>query len=95
MARLVLSITVLAAALCLGTARGRAQMYGDAPWCAVVAETDGEMTWLCQYRTFEECAPNVIAGNRGFCNVNPARSSTNVPKKFATVTRHKHQARPN
>jgi hypothetical protein len=25
----------------------------------------------CRYRTVEECVPNVIAGNRGFCNLNP------------------------
>ena len=43
----------------------------EAPWCAVVAVGSGTVTWDCHYQTFEECAPNVIAGNRGFCNRNP------------------------
>jgi hypothetical protein len=45
--------------------------FGDAPWCAVIEAGQGEVYWDCQYRTFEACVPNVIAGNRGFCNVNP------------------------
>ncbi len=45
--------------------------YGDAPWCAVVSLGTGEMHWGCYYRTVEECQPHVIAGNRGFCNLNP------------------------
>jgi hypothetical protein len=27
--------------------------------------------WDCTYRSIEECRPNVIAGNRGFCNPSP------------------------
>jgi hypothetical protein len=30
--------------------------------------------WDCHYRSVEECRPNVIAGNRGTCNPNPAWS---------------------
>ena len=41
------------------------------PWCAVVSIGAGNVTWDCHYNSFEECAPNVIAGNRGFCNRNP------------------------
>ena len=29
------------------------------------------MYWDCQYNSFEACVPNVVSGNRGFCNVNP------------------------
>jgi hypothetical protein len=32
---------------------------------------DGDMQWSCEYRSFEECRPNVLAGNRGWCNPNP------------------------
>src|SRR5215475_7281582 len=39
----------------------------DAPWCAVILEG----YWDCQYHSIEECRPNVVAGNRGFCNLNP------------------------
>jgi hypothetical protein len=45
--------------------------YGDAPWCAVISVGTGEVYWDCQYETFAACVPNVLAGNRGFCNVNP------------------------
>jgi hypothetical protein len=43
---------------------------GHAPWCAVVNLGMGDVSWDCRYRTVEECVPNVIAGNRGFCNLN-------------------------
>jgi hypothetical protein len=43
----------------------------EAPWCAVVNIGFGDVVWDCQYRSIEECRPNVIAGNRGFCNQNP------------------------
>ena len=42
----------------------------EAPWCAVTSE-GGEAHWECVYNSVEECAPNVLAGNRGFCNPNP------------------------
>jgi hypothetical protein len=42
----------------------------------------GDVYWDCQYRTVEECVPNVIAGNRGFCNLNPyGPGPTAVPVK--------------
>ena len=40
----------------------------EAPWCAVGKDGDH---WDCQYLSFEDCRPNVVAGNRGFCNRNP------------------------
>jgi uncharacterized protein DUF3551 len=43
----------------------------DAPWCAVTSRGDGDMHWACHYRSIEECRPNVLAGNRGWCNPNP------------------------
>src|SRR4029077_8675099 len=39
----------------------------EAPWCAVILEG----YWDCQYRSIEECRPNVLAGNRGWCNPSP------------------------
>jgi len=49
----------------------QAQYYGDAPWCAVVNTGTGEVFWDCEFATVEQCVPNVLAGNRGFCNLNP------------------------
>ena len=45
--------------------------YGPAPWCAVVSIGTGGVYWDCQYASAAQCAPNVVAGNRGFCNPNP------------------------
>ncbi len=45
--------------------------YHDGPWCAVFNIGNGSIVWDCQYRSIEECRPNVISGNRGFCNHNP------------------------
>ena len=44
--------------------------YHEAPWCAVIGMGKG-VYWDCQYGSFEECRPNVLAGNRGWCNINP------------------------
>ena len=69
--RLVLTTGILALAVGVAAAPARAGTYGEAPWCAVINTGDGDVTWDCQYRTVEECAPNVIAGNRGSCTQNP------------------------
>ena len=61
---------------------------GNAPWCAVIDYGDGGVSWECVYRSFEECYPNVIAGNKGSCNVNPYGS---VPSASAAVASHKHR----
>jgi hypothetical protein len=41
-----------------------AQYYASAPWCAVIELGPGSVYWDCQYRSIEECRPNVLAGNR-------------------------------
>ena len=60
----------------------------EAPWCAVLGMGKG-VYWDCQYATFEACRPNVLAGNRGWCNPNPYFVASNVP----TEGRHHHQRR--
>jgi hypothetical protein len=64
--------------------------FGDAPWCAVIEIGSGEIYWDCQYRTVEQCVPNVIAGNRGFCNLNPYGPG---PNAAAATPRSRHQKR--
>jgi hypothetical protein len=39
-----------------------------AAWCAVIK---GGEYWDCQYRSLEDCWPNVLGGNRGWCSPNP------------------------
>ena len=84
LAKLTFGIAALVAATSFGTSPSQA--FGDAPWCAVVNIGAGDVYWDCQYRTIEECVPNVIAGNRGFCNLNPRPGPSEV------VT-YKHQKR--
>jgi hypothetical protein len=71
MLRIVLAFAGVAAALCSAIPSSQAGTYGNAPWCAVVEIGNGEVEWDCEYQTIEQCRPNVVAGNRGFCNLNP------------------------
>jgi hypothetical protein len=66
---ITLTAALFIAALAFGPRQ--AQANDSAPWCAVISIGSGSVVWDCQYRTFEDCYPNVLAGNRGFCNHNP------------------------
>jgi hypothetical protein len=88
--RFAIAAVGLAAGLMFGVPAARAS--GDAPWCAVVNLGMGDVYWDCRYRTVEECVPNVIAGNRGFCNLNPygkGPAATAPPHKL----HYKHRVR--
>ena len=71
MMRLTLLGAAAVAALCLSVSSSQAQYSGTARWCAVVSIGTGGVHWDCQYDTVEACVPNVLAGNRGFCELNP------------------------
>ena len=61
----------------------RATKADEAPWCAVT-NAGPDMHWDCRYQSAEQCAPAVIAGNRGFCNNNPyyvAKPAERRPQK--------------
>lgn len=85
--RLVLGITVLATVFCLGVPASRA--HGYEPWCAVVSAGPATVEWDCNYRSVEECRPNVLAGNRGFCIPNPRTPVREVVPK----SRHRRHIR--
>ena len=86
LAKLTFGIAALAAATWFGISISRA--YGDAPWCAVKT-LSGDVYWNCQYRTIGECAPNVVAGDRGFCALNPwPGPSQVVPYKYQYQKRY-------
>ena len=40
------------------------------PWCAGTSRGHS-FVYNCSMRTLEQCIPEVIAGNRGFCSPNP------------------------
>jgi Protein of unknown function (DUF3551) len=86
--RLTALIAAVAAATCLQVTSSQAQNYGEAPWCAVLQIGTGSVTWHCYYRTVEECVPNVLAGNRGSCNLNPYFTAARRP---ATTARPAHR----
>jgi Protein of unknown function (DUF3551) len=91
MGRLTAAIAAVAAALCLQVTTSQAQYYGDAPWCAVLEVGTGAVSWHCYYRTVEECVPNVLAGNRGSCNLNPYFTASRGPATATRPARHKRQ----
>jgi hypothetical protein len=73
MMRTAIKIAVVAASLAASSMVGAPAGHAsdDAPWCAVINLGMGDARWDCRYRTAEECAPNVIAGDRGSCSPNP------------------------
>jgi hypothetical protein len=85
--RLIVAAAGVTAAMSFGVSAGHAGTYGYAPWCAVLNVGAGTVTWDCEYRSSEECIPHVIAGNRGFCNMNPSF----VPPAAATPAKHRKQ----
>ena len=78
MNRMIIAATAVLVFTGFGLQPAAADYYG-APWCAVIAMGDGDMQWDCQYRSIEECRPNVLAGNRGWCNPNPYFAAASTP----------------
>jgi hypothetical protein len=68
MMRIVLAAGVIIAAMSFNIPPAPA---AEGPWCALIGMGEDAVYEDCRYRTFEECQPNVISGNRGFCNRNP------------------------
>ena len=58
--------------LTLGAQPARAE--GTARWCAVYSVSGGNVREDCNYRTVEACRKNIVAGDRGTCNMNPRYS---------------------
>ena len=77
----ILAVAGLAFSVCAA----HAGTIGNAPWCAVQNLGTGDVEWDCEFRTVEECVPHVIAGNRGFCNINPSF----VPQPYAAPIKHR------
>jgi hypothetical protein len=92
MTRIALAIAPLATILCFVLSPSHAQAYGNAPWCAVRELGSGEVEWDCEYYSAAECAPTVIAGNRGFCNLNPylAYAPRPAPQPLPPRPRRRH-----
>ena len=86
--------TALTTVLMLPVA-ANAQFYGPGRWCAVVNNGHGNVTWDCSYASIEQCSPNVLAGSRGFCNLNPSFASggsayASSPCRITVVRESRH-----
>ena len=92
MMRLLLAGVVLAAGFCFAVPAAKA--HGDAPWCAVVSAGPAEVEWDCEYGSIEECRPNVLAGNRGFCTQNPRFPDGKTAKTVAKRAHKAHRRHP-
>jgi len=68
MNKAILVSVALAASTMFGSTPARA--YYDGPWCAVFTIGPGAAAERCDYRDFESCRMDIIAGNRGFCRQN-------------------------
>jgi hypothetical protein len=79
------------AVLGLGVATSRASTYGNAPWCAVVDQGAGNVMWECEYQSVAECTPNVLAGNRGFCQHNPYWQGASQ-RAWGPAPRYRHRS---
>ena len=53
----------------------------ELPWCGVISLGPQGAYWDCRYRSFEECYPNILTGNRGFCIQNPRYDWSSAPAK--------------
>jgi hypothetical protein len=94
MTRIAFAIGPVAALVFFSIAPAQAQTYGNAPWCAVRDLGTGEVQWDCEYYSAAECAPTVISGNRGFCNVNPYLPYAAGPGPGPQPPRARHHRRP-
>lgn len=92
MKRVVLATVSAVAVWGALAAPASAQARGNAPWCAVLSLGYGSVVWDCQYASIEDCRPNVISGNKGFCNHNPAYAGPVEPlrKRHKRVVHRRH-----
>jgi hypothetical protein len=76
--RTLLALAVVSVVLGIGVHPAAANEL-EGPWCAMAWLGGGGVSRDCHFRTFDECWPNVISGNRGSCNPNPRWAGWNAP----------------
>jgi len=59
----------------------------EAPWCAVTSKGNGNAYWDCQYGSIEQCQPNVVGADRGWCNPNPNFIAGRADPRLSTKRR--------
>jgi hypothetical protein len=74
---LLLAVAVATTALAGGQP---AQAYYNGAWCAVFSTGHGGASERCEYRDFESCRLDIVAGNRGFCRQNGYYQGPSLPR---------------
>jgi len=77
--RLTATAAGLAAAIAFAITPSQAATWGHAQWCAVTNNGGDNLMWECVFDTVEECQPFILAGNRGFCSLNPDWRKPDAP----------------
>jgi hypothetical protein len=85
-------LSIAGVALVAVLLEARPVQASEGPWCAVMSMGQGSIYEDCQYASFEACRPNVLAGNRGFCNQNPRWVGNSGPDGKSRA-RQRRQAR--
>ena len=90
MKRIILLGALVLTAVSLDLRPAAADFRGSGPWCAVYSLGSGDDVWDCSYASIEACRPNVISGNRGFCNHNPGwyASGPAIEPRHRAARRH-------
>jgi hypothetical protein len=87
--RILLAAALVAGAMALQPAAAQASSAGS--WCTSIQMAHSEIL-DCHYRTFEECYPNILGGNRGFCIPNP-HWGEREPKPQSHKRHRKHRVK--
>ena len=90
MKRAILLAVLALTAISLDLRPAAADFRGSGPWCAVYSLGFGDDVWDCSYASVEACRPNVISGNRGFCNHNPGYEAPVEPRRKRQKRRAHH-----
>lgn len=90
MKRAILLGVLVLTAISLDLRPAAADFRGSGPWCAVYSLGLGDDVWDCSYASVQACQPNVISGNRGFCNHNPGWYAVEPTKKRTRRLAHRY-----
>jgi hypothetical protein len=90
--RLIPAAALFIMVLVLGTGPAAARQAYQGQWCAITSQGRGVVEH-CQYNSIEACRPNVIAGNRGFCGLNPRWEGNNAPAAVPRARKKRHARR--
>jgi len=84
--RAIIKLSVAAIPVLFVSGVSQAAPLYEGPWCGVYSGRSAGAP-NCTFRTFEECRMEMVAGNRGHCNINPTYSGP-PPRARKRVVRH-------